>query len=55
MSIVQDNRKQQTSTDRGFKVRPLINMLNESFQKFGIFQEKLAVDERLFATTDATD
>ena len=37
----------QNKNDRGFKVRPLIRMLNESFQKFGILREELAIDEMM--------
>ncbi|XP_046998364.1 piggyBac transposable element-derived protein 3-like [Schistocerca americana] len=29
----------------GFKIRPLLNMINESFQKFGIFEENLSIDK----------
>lgn len=44
----QDNEKHAANkTDRGFKVRPLINMLNENFQKFGMCREQLAVDEMI--------
>ena len=44
---VQDNNKQKESKDRGFKVRPLIEMINKSFQQFGIFESKLAIDEMI--------
>ena len=33
--------------DRAFKIRPLIDMLNRTFQKFGIFREDLAIDEMM--------
>ena len=44
---VQDNNKQKESKDRGFKVRPLIEMINKSFQQYGIFESKLAIDEMI--------
>ena len=48
---VQDNSKlpagQSQLQDRGFKVRPLLDLLNASFQQFGVFQEDLAVDEMM--------
>ena len=45
---VQDNNSRKPgNADRGFKIRPLIDMLNKSFQKFGIYQENLAVDEMM--------
>lgn len=45
---VQDNNgRKPGDTDRGFKVRPLIKMLNDSFAKFDIYQENLAVDEMM--------
>ena len=44
---VQDNNKQQKTKDRGFKVRPLLDIINKSFQQFGIFQSKLAIDEMI--------
>ena len=40
-------RTMQNKNDRGFKVRPLILMLNESIQKFGILREELAIDEMM--------
>ncbi|XP_049779384.1 piggyBac transposable element-derived protein 2-like [Schistocerca cancellata] len=33
--------------DRGFKIRSLLKMINESFQKFGIFEENLSIDEMI--------
>ena len=48
---VQDNSKmsgpQSQLQDRAFKVRPLLDLLNESFQQFNVFQEDLAVDEMM--------
>lgn len=44
----QDNEKNSMNQDdRGFKIRPLMDMLNESFRKFGVFREELSVDEML--------
>ena len=40
--LANDNRH-----DRGFKVRPLISMMNASFQQFGIFCENLSIDEMI--------
>ncbi|XP_043230325.1 piggyBac transposable element-derived protein 2-like [Amphibalanus amphitrite] len=37
----------QDNGDRGFKVRPLLDIMNRSFQKYGVFQEKLAVGEMI--------
>lgn len=34
-------------TDKGFKIRPLIQLINKYFQQFGIFEEFLAVDEMI--------
>ena len=43
-----DNATAQEHTqDRGFKIRPLITMLQESFRKFGVFEENLSVDEMI--------
>ncbi|XP_049855352.1 uncharacterized protein LOC126335921 [Schistocerca gregaria] len=33
--------------DHRFKIRPLLKMTNESFQKFGIFEENLLIDEMI--------
>jgi DNA excision repair protein ERCC-6 len=33
--------------DRGFKIRPLMEMINFAFQQFGIFEEFLTVDEMI--------
>ena len=44
---VQDNNKQQLTKDRGFKVRPLMDIINRSFQQYGIFQSQLAIDEMI--------
>lgn len=45
---VQDNSKLQRGTsDRGFKVRPLLDLVNHSFSKFGVFHKQLAVDEMM--------
>ncbi|XP_044735345.1 piggyBac transposable element-derived protein 3-like [Chrysoperla carnea] len=35
------------NTDKAFKIRPFIAKANESFQKFGIFESNLAVDEMI--------
>lgn len=37
----------ENKSDKGFKVRHLIKMINTSFQQFGIFQEFLSVDETI--------
>ncbi|XP_049813951.1 piggyBac transposable element-derived protein 3-like [Schistocerca nitens] len=31
--------------NRGFRIRPLLKMINESFKKFGIFEENLSIDK----------
>ena len=33
--------------DRGFKVRPLLKIINENFKKFKVFESELAVDEMI--------
>ncbi|XP_049832931.1 piggyBac transposable element-derived protein 2-like [Schistocerca gregaria] len=33
--------------DRRFKIRPLLKIINESFQNFGIFEENLSIDEMI--------
>lgn len=44
----QDNTKaQDNKNDRCFKIRPLLDRVNENFRKFGIFQENLSVDEMI--------
>ena len=40
--LANDNRH-----DRGFKMRPLISMINAYFQQFGIFCENLSIDEMI--------
>ncbi|KAI4465987.1 transposase is4 [Holotrichia oblita] len=35
------------STDRIFKIRPLIEQLNKNFIQFGIFSEKISIDEQM--------
>ena len=47
LHVQNNNGRKPGDTDRGFKVRPLIKMLNENFVKFGIYQENLAVDEMM--------
>lgn len=42
--LVQNNNNKN---DKGFKVRPLITMINESFQQFGIFVKDLSIDEMI--------
>ena len=37
----------KNNEDRGFKVRPLMSKIQESFIKFGVFEECLAVDEMI--------
>lgn len=37
----------QNNRDWGFKICPLINMINESFQQGGIFHKHLSVDEMI--------
>ena len=45
---LQDNAKMTPDNkDRGFKVRPLLDIINRSFQQYGVFQERLAVDEMI--------
>ncbi|XP_046674861.1 piggyBac transposable element-derived protein 3-like [Homalodisca vitripennis] len=34
----------ETKCDRGFKVRPLLEKIQQSFAKFGVFEDKLAVE-----------
>lgn len=41
-----DNSKLQ-SNDRLFKIRPVIDHLNESFLKYGILDENLSIDESM--------
>ena len=38
---------EKNNEDRGFKVRPLMSMIQESFIKFVVFEECLAVDEMI--------
>ena len=38
---------EKNNKDRGFKVRPLMSMIQDSFIKFGVFEECLAVDEMI--------
>lgn len=33
--------------DRGFKIRPLLSMINTEFKKFGIFDKELSIDEMI--------
>ena len=47
LHVQNNNGRKVGDTDRGFKVRPLIEMLNETFKKFGIYQQNLAVDEMM--------
>ncbi|KAF0308538.1 PiggyBac transposable element-derived protein 2 [Amphibalanus amphitrite] len=47
LHVQNNNGRRPGDTDRGFKVRPLISMLNDSFRKFGIYQQNLAVDEMI--------
>lgn len=35
------------SPDRIFKIRPLIEHLNKNFQRFGIFSDKISIDEQM--------
>ena len=38
---------EKNNEDRGFKARPLMSMIQESFIKFGVFEEGLSVDEMI--------
>ena len=44
---VQNNDNPNKLNDRAFKIRPLMNIINGSFQQFGVFQPKLSVDALL--------
>ena len=45
---LQDNAKMTAgNTDRAFKVRPLLDIINRSFQQYGVFHNKLSVDEMI--------
>lgn len=33
--------------DKGFKIRSLISLISNSYQRFGIFEENLSVDEMM--------
>ncbi|XP_044752231.1 piggyBac transposable element-derived protein 2-like [Coccinella septempunctata] len=48
MIHVQDNTKaHENRADKSFKIRPLLDKMNENFQKFGLFQENLSIDEMI--------
>ena len=38
---------EENKADRGYKVRPLIQMMQRNFRKFGIFEKDLSVDEMI--------
>ena len=38
---------EKNNEDRGFKVRPLMSMIQKSFIRFGVFEECLAVYEMI--------
>lgn len=38
---------EEQKNDRAFKIRPLISMINKSFQKFGIFEQNISIDEMI--------
>ena len=38
---------EDNKADRGYKVRPLMQMLQRNFRKFGIFEKDLSVDEMI--------
>ena len=40
-----NNDCKKNNEDRGFKVKPLVSMIQEFFIKFGVFEECLAVDK----------
>lgn len=42
-----DNSNARTTSDKLFKIRPVMEILNEKFCQFGIFSEKLSVDESM--------
>jgi hypothetical protein len=45
---LQDNSKaNENKHDRAFKIRPLLDALNENFRKWGIFQKYLSIDEMM--------
>jgi hypothetical protein len=45
---LQDNSKaNENKHDRAFKIRPLLDALNENFRKWGIFQKHLSIDEMM--------
>lgn len=44
----QDNSAAASNNhDKGFKVRPLINLVNKKFQQFGVFEKDLSIDEMM--------
>lgn len=47
LHLADNNQAVTNKQDRGFKVRPLMDMLNKTFQKFGVFSEELAIDEMM--------
>lgn len=44
-----DNTKlnNETSNDKAFKIRPLLESVSQSFSKYGVFDDILAVDEMI--------
>ncbi|XP_055386636.1 piggyBac transposable element-derived protein 3-like [Condylostylus longicornis] len=42
-----DNREAHQSSDRMFKIRPLINIIKKNFQQFGVFHKSISIDESM--------
>lgn len=47
LHFVDNNEANANKSDRGFKVRNLIVTMNKNFQKWGIFDENLSIDEMM--------
>jgi DNA excision repair protein ERCC-6 len=42
-----NNLANENKNDRGFKIRPLMDLVNKNFQKWSVFHENLSVDEMI--------
>ena len=47
LHFVNNSEVEENKNDRFFKIRPLLDLCNKAWKQFGIFKEKLCIDEQM--------
>ena len=47
LHFVNNENADNSKDDKGFKIRPLADALNQKFKQFGIFSKELSIDEQI--------